>query len=532
MTFSDLLTRPARLIHVLLLALLMWGGEYALRHLWEPDEARYAYVAQEMRQGGNWAVPHRHGELYAHKPPLMFWLINLAAPMTGGINEVSARLPSLLGVVLALWATARLARRWFGAGADWRAILILSTAFLFRQVGGMGQIDALLCGLEMLALYAFFSTGWTASSVAAPLVAYAAMGLAVLAKGPVGFVVPTGVFIACALAGGERRQLKRWHWLWGPLVTLAFPAAWLAWAWHSGAPPEYFQELIGRHVIERAAGETGHVRGPLYYLEHFPAEFMPWTLFLPSAWLALREAGDERRRRRALLAWMAFVIVFFSLSPGKRQIYILAAYPAAALLIAGAWPALARLPERWQKGPAWLAMALTTILAIASVGAWVFPLPIPGLVLLPGGLVLLAAAVVLWTLFPVERLSARWFGCFSGGLFAYMALLGALVLPAVNPLKTPVALAEAAQARLGPDDNLLIYKVNGEILALYAKRAGKRLVSLKDLRRAMRAPGHGMVVFEREHWEEVKDRLPDAGPPHEFRMGNKNLVWLEFGKTP
>jgi len=59
-----------------LLALFLWGGEYARRDLWAPDEARFALVAREMREGGHWLVPFRQGEFYAHKPPLMFWLIN------------------------------------------------------------------------------------------------------------------------------------------------------------------------------------------------------------------------------------------------------------------------------------------------------------------------------------------------------------------------------------------------------------------------------------------------------------------------
>jgi 4-amino-4-deoxy-L-arabinose transferase-like glycosyltransferase len=59
---------------LVLLALALWGGEFARRGLWEPDEARYAYVAREMRQGGHWFVPHINGVPYPDKPPLMFWL--------------------------------------------------------------------------------------------------------------------------------------------------------------------------------------------------------------------------------------------------------------------------------------------------------------------------------------------------------------------------------------------------------------------------------------------------------------------------
>ena len=74
-----LFTKKATLnpFFLLLWALLLWGGSYALRGYWEPDEARFVYVAREMVTSGDWLVPHRHGLEYAHKPPLLFWLINV-----------------------------------------------------------------------------------------------------------------------------------------------------------------------------------------------------------------------------------------------------------------------------------------------------------------------------------------------------------------------------------------------------------------------------------------------------------------------
>jgi|GEM_PF-5776158 len=136
-----------------LLALLLWGGEFLRRNLWEPDEARYAYVAREMRAGGNWFMPTRHGKPYAHKPPLMFWLMNAAGTLTRGeIGRVAARLPSLLGSLLSLAALYALGRRWTDETTARRATLILLTTYLFWKQGGWGQIDALLCGLELTAL--------------------------------------------------------------------------------------------------------------------------------------------------------------------------------------------------------------------------------------------------------------------------------------------------------------------------------------------------------------------------------------------
>ena len=68
-----------------LLFLFNLGG----RDLWEPDETRYAVVAREMVQRGNWILPHLNGDIYAEKPPLFFWLVNLSTFFGGGEFRIS-----------------------------------------------------------------------------------------------------------------------------------------------------------------------------------------------------------------------------------------------------------------------------------------------------------------------------------------------------------------------------------------------------------------------------------------------------------
>jgi 4-amino-4-deoxy-L-arabinose transferase-like glycosyltransferase len=437
-----------RFIHILVLSALLWGGGYILRDLWEPDEARYAYVSWEMRESGRWDILTRHGEPYAQKPPLFFWLINLFAFATGGhIGSVATRLPSFLGAVLALWATARLARRWAGGEAEWPSVAVLGTAYLFWWQGSMGQIDALLCGLEMMALWCLFTYNddgrrWRAAS------AYAFMGLGILAKGPVGFLVPLGAYITGTWAAGERGKLKRWHFAWGPFITLAFPAAWLLWAFLAGAPENYLKELLFAQNVERAAGFYGHSQPFYYFIPHFLGEFLPWTLFLVPAWAALKEKPLLRRR---LLAWGLFVIVFFSFSASKRNMYILLAYPAAAILIGAACGSL-------QRKHRWAGMASAGLLFLLGIGlcgaGFHHKVPIEPGRLLPNGIALLAMGV--WLFHQLRNDGPTRSRLFAlAGVFALFELYaGGILLPALNPLKTPWELAAAAKKTLGFVDRL------------------------------------------------------------------------------
>ena len=78
----DRLERNGTLIAITaFLAVALFG--ILARPLLPVDETRYLTVAWEMREGGHWLVPRLNGEIYPHKPPLLFWLINLVWWVTG-----------------------------------------------------------------------------------------------------------------------------------------------------------------------------------------------------------------------------------------------------------------------------------------------------------------------------------------------------------------------------------------------------------------------------------------------------------------
>lgn len=535
-----LLAAPPRLWVVLLFALAVWGGQMVRRDLWEPDEARFAYVADEMRATHHWLVPQRSGEIYAHKPPLMFWLINAGALVTGGrIGPVATRLPSLLGCVLALFGASRLLARWRDARAAWLVLPLLAGGYLFWQTGSMGQIDALLLGLQMAALTLLFEGAEAAPAVRwrawRPWAAGLLLGFAILAKGPVGLLVPLGAFLAATLAAGERARLRRLPWLLLLLLALLPPALWLLACYRNGAPDSYFRELLFAQNVSRAGGALGHVRGWSYFLWHAPMDFLPWTLFLPWAWLDLGGDADARRLRRRLAGWALWVIFFFTLSASKRSLYVLLAFPAAAMLIAAAGERLAG-----RRGVVRLCLGLALVLAgiVALAVGWPRPPPLPAALdaaALRRALALLGVVAAGWALWVARGLvgdnprRARVLPAFALLWVTLLALAGTLLLPLLNPVKTPVALVAAARAHLPPGERLLIYRMNGEILALYTGSRGRHVRSLAELRLAMRQQRRGLLVMDRRQWDEIgaATALPLSASAA-FTMGKKQLYWAAF----
>jgi 4-amino-4-deoxy-L-arabinose transferase-like glycosyltransferase len=532
---------------LILLPVLLWLGQYWQRGLWAPDEARYAYVAREMRETGEWLVMHVNGELYPDKPPLLFWLINAASVIfTGGeINGVAARLPSMLGMILALWAVARLAERWADAGTAWRTVLVTMTSFMIWQEGGWGRIDALLLGLVMTAVYQLFMFSDDGRRLR-PLAAYGLLGLAMLAKGPVALPVALGIYTAGTLAVGEGGKLRRWHWAWGLVLACAIPAAWLATArWYAHGPDGYFNLMFGVKSFGRVVKDVAHPQPFWYFLAHFPAEFLPWTIFLPAAYVALG-AGSLRRR---LLAWGLFILVMFSLFSGKRQMYVLAAYPAAAMMIAAAWPRFAGLSRRWSGITGWAAMGLVLLIGVVATAAAVvlnlapadgklglkiaaftadlgevhlsWRLLVVGVPMLAGG------GWLVWT-FRRERLSQRWFAGFAGLNFANLALIGAVVLPVANPLKAPLALIPEVQQRLAPGHPIYLYGRQLAIVPLYLERQGQELHTPEEVEAVLAREKSGMIVFMAEKWEKLQPRFAGRLVTRPVKMGGKRLVWAEF----
>jgi 4-amino-4-deoxy-L-arabinose transferase-like glycosyltransferase len=174
-------------------ALLMLWGVWGY-DLWAPDEPYFGEGAREMVVDGQWAVPHVNGDVTTDKPPLFFWLIALFSLPIGKVSSLTARLPSVLAGLGTVGLTIRLGRRQGGAAAGALAGIVLMTTYLFWDKARTAQIDALLCCLILVALSAFesFRAG-TADGRRAGLLFWTAAALAVLAKGPVGFLVPAGI---------------------------------------------------------------------------------------------------------------------------------------------------------------------------------------------------------------------------------------------------------------------------------------------------------------------------------------------------
>ena len=524
----------------LLFVLLYWGAQYARRGHWEPDEARFVYVAREMAETHSFIVPRRNGEIYAHKPPLMMWLIMTGEALFG--EPFGSRLPTLIGAALSVLAFFSIAARLAGRRIAAYAVLVASTSIQFWSALGFGQIDALLTGLVLSSAALFLSRhGKVATAKILP--AFLCAGLAILAKGPVGLVLPVLIVAAVRIPrrDGPFPELSPAQWCIGFAATLLVPALWLCAAALSGAPASYFREILFSQNVTRAAGGYGHCKPFWYLAAQFPAGFMPWTLLLPVAIAALLKKNRVLLRQCSL--WVLLIVLFFSIPASKRGVYILAAYPGAALLVAAAADTLGE--RQWCRravaatviGIPAILLAAGTLLLCCGLDAEIPP-PIartPDIVFgisvaCLAGAVLSGACI---TLLFAKSANRHWAVLPAVSLSAVFICAGAIALPALNPVKEPFGLVPVVERTVPPDGRLLLFRINGESLALHARRRGLRVEDDESMREAMASEGAGLAVFRLKDASNLLGRFPtSAMETGSFAMGNKSYVWMRFVEEP
>ena len=370
--------RTAGLILGLTLPLFFLGlGD---RHVWIPLEARYALVAREMAEAGRWILPHFGGQVYADKPPLLFWAIVLVSSLGSGVSEWTSRLPSAFAAVGVCLTTWGMGTRLFSRHAGALAALALATSAGFFWSGRQALPDMLLTLWTTGACWALWEWVVAKRSVAA-LIAGLCMGLATLTKGPVGFVLPTLALLVYLMVR------RKWRASWGTEALLGIGTfLGVALLWFLPAVVQggmaYAHATLLHHTLERYVSAWEHTAPWYFYLGAFPAEFLPWTLFLPQALIYGAQRAHLRSREGwwFALCWLVAIVVFFSLSTGKRDIYILPAFPAAALLVGWVWSYWWERPPGEEVGWAVRLPAIALALGLIGIAAGVWG----GVGLLPG----------------------------------------------------------------------------------------------------------------------------------------------------
>jgi 4-amino-4-deoxy-L-arabinose transferase-like glycosyltransferase len=329
-------------IVIAVLGLAYGLGDYGLI---EPDEGRNAEVAREMAATNNYLLPHLNGLPYLDKP-LVFFVAAASMIEVFGATELAVRLAPLLFGLATVFLVGWFARRLFGREAALVAVVasltaplamalsrtvIMDTALSFFVVSALIAFHQAIEGRHALRSDAFAAGGWFGWT----LVAWAAMALGVLTKGPVALAVPLMVAAPYAVWRGASRAV--WH-PGGPVVLACLVSPWV-WA-VSREIPGFLRYVVVTETWQRMTTDELRRTQPFwFFVPVLLAGAFPWSIVALSG-LRTRIGGDPARRAASayLMLWLLVPLVFFSLSRGKQEQYMLPLVPALALMVACRWP--------------------------------------------------------------------------------------------------------------------------------------------------------------------------------------------------
>jgi 4-amino-4-deoxy-L-arabinose transferase-like glycosyltransferase len=328
-----------------------------------PDEPRYAWIARDMAESGDWVTPRLYGHPWFEKPVLYYWGAALSFKLSG-VNETAARLPSAFFALFATLAMAWLARRLYGAETSrWLLLLLPTTVGMigFSHAAATDMPFSAMLTIAMVFAASIIRVARHGDLPVIPRTPWLALvffgfflGLAVLAKGPAAIILSGGTVLLWALFTKRWRDAFRClH----PVAVASFCLTALPWyLLCSRRNPEFFRVFIIEHNFKRfLTPEFQHIQPFWFYVPIVLVALFPWTMFLaPVKISALRDWRNQFTSNAPFLffvSWALFPIIFFSASQSKLPGYILPAVPPLAILLADVVSRYAQADERASRWP-------------------------------------------------------------------------------------------------------------------------------------------------------------------------------------
>jgi 4-amino-4-deoxy-L-arabinose transferase-like glycosyltransferase len=499
-----------RVASLALIAISVFFVELGTARLWDRDEPRNSRASHEMLSRGDWIVPTFNGELRDHKPILLYWG-QMLSYLTLGESEFAARLPSALCALMTIFAVAVLGSRLSGkprglSQEGFWAAGCMATCGLFVMAGRAATPDACLVAFSTMGIAALviaslspnapYSSGRVSRARWVPaMFGYTMLGLAVLAKGPVGLVLPLIVVhawwlicsrlqhVAVSLQGADKCEphssSPTWGaWLWqqccvmwdtfnplqcfraivalrtipGVLLSLLAAAPWYI-AVGLETNGAFLRGFFLEHNVGRALGSMeGHNGSILFYPVAFLVGTFPWSMWAIPVVLwcvkAARGNGNVVQRQMVVLSavWIGVYVFAFSAASTKLPSYITPCYAGAALALGSFWR---QFETAWSR-PAWslrrVAYALTVAVGVAiAVGiVWLSQheaMPLLTRAAWAGAIVALLGGLGFWweSRQQLDRLPVSWLA--AAGLF--QVILFGFGTKSVDAYRSDLAVLEA-----------------------------------------------------------------------------------------
>lgn len=451
------------------LLLLPFLGAFPLT---DPDEPVYGETAREMLVAHDWLSPRIFGHVWYDKPPLFYWLEMISYQLFG-ISDYSSRLPSAILAIITIQAVYHYGKSMFNSSIAYISALILTSSFGFWYIGKAAITDMTLIFTLTIALLSFYTKKYYRG--------YIFCGLALLAKGPIGYAFPALIMLCYIII---RRK-------WNLLSTLKIPQGILC-AFIVGLPwyilmyqvhgTEFIQTFIGYHnIIRFTAPEHPGRNSIFFFIPVLILSLIPWiTAYVPALIRFFRKKDTYTDALWFCFIWSTFIFVFFSLSKTQLISYIAPMFPPTAFLIG--W-FLYRCYE--EKKRSLITIFSSYVLGLLCLGLYTIPLHGSDVIYRPF-VYTLSISLCMLCIIPAslwwhtKKIQAA-YAIIPLGMLVISLLSSAVFLPQISPTLTSTKMATSIKQRLSPTDTLYIEKFLRPGIAFYSGYYGKSWVSPQEL---------------------------------------------------
>ena len=505
---------------VLCLAALAYLIDLGGSSIWDANEAYYVETPREMIERGDWVNPTFNYEPRFNKPVLAYWVVGVLYKTFGvsvGVERMAIAGLALV-MIVAAWFLARAAS--LHPAAPVLAALGLAANPRFFMFARRILIDVMLASFMTLILLCFaLAERYPARRRLFLVLMYLAVGLGVLAKGPVAAALPALVFLLYLGFHREWGRLRDMMIPTGTAIALAIAAPWYVMLYAQGGWTHISSFLLSENVerFTSTFGPTG--RGPLFYLGVMFTDSLPWSLALPAAvavWLRDRRqtiSSPDVRIRTLLWLWIAVIVGFFSFSQTKQDLYIFPIVAAVAVLGADV---LARLAvtgtgptrvSRWLTGT--LAVAALLLAAGGGFALYVIRRAGSGFAIegLTAAAVIALAAAVTIAILMVRHQPAFAVGVLAAVFVTFNWVLVAKVLPSFERYKPVTAFSDILRQQAQPSDTIAHFEAAMPSMVFYLQRHIDLVEDEQGFVKMMQSGRPVYVVLPERRYEELGPAL-------------------------
>ncbi len=508
-------------------------GSYAL---WDTDETLYTRIAKEMYLSGDYITPQWNFTPWFCHPPFYFWMVNLFSKILGW-SEFSARFPSALFGMLNVFLVYYWGKLLFDEEVGFLAGLIFATSLQMWIQSRMAILDMPFLFFISLSVYSYmrgilnknrwwFYGFWVSSA------------LAVLSKGPVGFVLPLGYVSIerfCAFLRRKedpykhdfKRFLKEFFNLPPILLFFIISSFWYA-TMIDIYGRAFYTQVFGYFFINRIIEPVMDQGGPIYYyVLVLIGGMFPWTFLIPAT-ISYSYNNKDKYIVLFLLLWVTVTFVGFSIADTKLPNYILFLYPPLVLLMGKTVKHLSTSKDKKYVKFSLISYPLFLIVVFLGL-AYGFMYKFPhlvhkyGRIVIPISVYILVSAVVI--LISATRDYKKGFYYVLATICGFYFMLVSYA-PFIDNIRPELKVAKTITQNAQKNDIIIFRKRFGPINSViyYTNLTGTEYPNTKAMLKAAKHKNHSFMLMYKWEYDKFKKEIPPLWKT--IWKDEKNLVLL------